>query len=199
VSVDGKTRHADRVVWAAGPWLPRLFPELVDLKVVRREYVYFDAGPAWSAHAIPVFIEFAAPIYGVGDLDGRGFKIAPDDPGPPFDPDTVDRPPDPACEATARAYLRRRFPAVADAPMTGHRVCQYELTPDNQFIVAPHPGDHRVWLLGGGSGHGFKHAPALAEYVERLLEGDEPPDPRLGLGPRQPGAGLRTAAADFAT
>ena len=81
--------------------------------------------------------------------------------------------------------------------MRSSSVCQYELTADNQFIAAPHPAGDGVWLLGGGSGHGFKHGPALAEYVERLIDGSEAPDPRLGLGPRRVETGLRSAAADF--
>ena len=197
VVVDGRTRRADRVVWAAGPWLGRLFPGLVELRVVRREYDYFDAGPGWSAASVPIFYDFAGPVYGIGDVDGHGFKVAPDDPAPEFDPDTIDRPADPGSEAASRAYLRLRFPALADAPLIGFRVCQYELTADNQFIVAPHPEQEGVWILGGGSGHGFKHGPALAEYVERLLDGAERPDPRLGLGARRPQTGLRSAAEDF--
>jgi sarcosine oxidase len=197
VSVDGQRRGADRVVWAAGPWLGRIFPGLVELRVVRREYDYFQAGPEWSAASVPIFYDFAGPVYGIGDVDGRGFKVAPDDPAPEFDPDTIDRAPDPATEAAARAYLRLRFPALARAPLLGYRVCQYELTADNQFIVAAHPEHEGVWILGGGSGHGFKHGPALAEYVERLLEGAEQPDPRLGLGARRPATGLRSAAEDF--
>jgi glycine/D-amino acid oxidase-like deaminating enzyme len=50
-----------------------------------------------------------------------------------------------------------------------------------------------VWLLGGGSGHGFKHGPALAEHVERWIAGAAPPDPRFGLEPRAAGRSLRTA------
>ncbi|HEU5309813.1 MAG TPA: hypothetical protein VFV24_00035, partial [Candidatus Eisenbacteria bacterium] len=67
----------------------------------------------------------------------------------------------------------------------------YSLTPDTNFLVAPHPEHEHVWLMGGGSGHGFKHGPALAEYVERLLDGREEPDPAFALGARPPGGGLR--------
>jgi glycine/D-amino acid oxidase-like deaminating enzyme len=98
-------------------------------------------------------------------------------------------------EQAAREYLGFRFPALADAPLVGTRTCPYSLTGDTNFLVAPHPEHERVWLLGGGSGHGFKHGPALAEYVERLLNGSEEPDATFGLGPRGSGANLRTAGA----
>jgi glycine/D-amino acid oxidase-like deaminating enzyme len=64
---------------------------------------------------------------------------------------------------------------MKDAPLTESRVCQYEQTPDSDFIVDRHPAAHNVWLLGGGSGHGFKHGPALGELVAKLvLEDGEP-------------------------
>jgi len=99
-----------------------------------------------------------------------------------------------AHERRARELLGRRFPALASAPLVGTRVCQYELTADTRFLGAPHPEhDGRVWLMGGGSGHGFKHGPALAERMERWLTGDELPEPRLALGERTRDVNLRTA------
>jgi sarcosine oxidase len=195
VRIDGRTRRADRVVWACGPWLPKLFPDLVELRVTRREYRYLDGGPGWRD--VPIWIDFDGAFYGLPDL-GKGVKAAPDDPGPAYDPDTGSRTLDPAEEPVLRRRLAARFPALAEAPLLGGRVCQYELTADNEFIIAPHPEHDGVWLLGGGSGHGFKHGPALAEYVETLLDGRAAPDPRFGLGHRAVGYGLRTAAADFA-
>jgi sarcosine oxidase len=96
-------------------------------------------------------------------------------------------------EKAGRGYLARRFPALADAPLVYSRVCPYALTADTNFLLARHPEEPRVWLLGGGSGHGFKHGPSLAEYVAGLLEGREEPDERFGLGERRPAASLRTA------
>jgi sarcosine oxidase len=120
-------------------------------------------------------------------------KIAPDGPGAAVDPDELERLPDPAQEALSRAYAARRFPSLADAPLIGHRVCQYDLTTDSHFLVARHPEQASWWLLGGGSGHGFKHGPALAEYVADCIEGRRDPEPFHGLGPRSGHAGLRTA------
>lgn len=198
VLVDGEVLHADRVVWALGPWLGRAFPEHVDLQVTRRDYVTFEVDPAWEIGRVPVFYDFDGPIYGLPDLDGQGLKVAPDEATSAFDPDTWSRELDRGKIDEARAYLAHRFPGLADAPQIGGRVCQYELTPDSQFIVAPHPEHPSVWLVGGGSGHGFKHAPALAEQVAALLSGDADPEERLGLGRRQPSPGLRSAAIDYA-
>ena len=193
---DGRRLEADRVVWACGAWLPALFGELLSLRITQQDVFYFGAGTAWRTPGVPGWVDFEGAFYGLGDLDGRGVKVAPDVEGPPIDPETAERVPVPAHEQAARAYLARRFPALAGAPLAGTRTCQYELTADTRFVVAPHP-EHggRVWLLGGGSGHGFKHGPPLAEVVERWLTGAEPPDPSFALGARTGAIGLRTAGA----
>ena len=184
--------EADAVIWACGPWLAQLFPDLLQLEVTRQDVFFFGSPPEWQAPSVPAWVDFDEAIYGVGDVDGRGFKASPDRHGPQFDPDRDDRAPSPETERVARAYLERRFPALADAPIVGTRSCPYSLTPDQNFVIAPRPDREHEWLLGGGSGHGFKHGPALAEYLERLLTGDEEPDPRFGLERREPAAGFRT-------
>ena len=184
---------ADVVVWACGAWLAGLFPDVVELRVTRQEVLFFGAPIAWQTPPVPAWVDYDEGVYGLGDLDGRGVKIAPDREGPPLDPDSSPRTPDPDVELEARAYLRQRFPALADAPVVGSRVCQYALTADTNFIVAPHPDHDGVWIVGGGSGHGFKHGPSLAEYVVELVEGRPEPDPRFGLGPRPSAQSLRTA------
>jgi sarcosine oxidase len=192
---DGRRLEADRVVWACGAWLPALFGDLVALRITQQDVFYFGAGAAWRTPGVPTWVDYDAAAYGVGDVDGRGVKVRSDVEGPPFDPD-ADRVPRPEHERRARELLAARFPALAGAPLVGTRVCQYELTADTRFLVAPHPEhDGRVWLLGGGSGHGFKHGPALAEQVERWLAGAEPPDPRFGLGARRADRALRTAGS----
>jgi sarcosine oxidase len=187
--------EADHVVWACGPWLAQLFPDLVELTITRQEVFFFGSPPEWQAPAVPAWVDFDEAVYGVGDVDGRGFKVAPDEHGPAFDPDRGDRVVSQEKEQRAREYLALRFPALAGAPLVGSRACPYSLTADQNFLIAPHPEQEQTWLLGGGSGHGFKHGPALAEYVERLLNGDEAPDPRFGLGARQAGGSFRTADA----
>jgi len=192
---DGRRLEADRVVWACGAWLPALFDGL-GLRITQQDVFYFGASAAWRTPGVPTWVDYDAAAYGVGDVDGRGVKVCSDREGPAgFDPDG-DRVPRPEHERRAREILARHFPELAVAPLIGTRVCQYELTADTRFLVAPHPahGD-RVWLLGGGSGHGFKHGPALAERVEAWLTGDEPPDPRFALGARVADRALRTAGS----
>ncbi len=194
VTIDDETLPAaDCVVWACGAWLPKLFPELVDIVVTKQDVFFYGCPLAWETPPVPVWVDYDHSIYGLGDLDGRGFKVAPDREGPEFDPDQDARVPSEEREHEARDYLTRRFPALATAPLVGTRTCPYALTPDTHFVIAPHPDQEGVWLLGGGSGHGFKHGPTLAEYVARLLAGDESPDDRFSLAPRRSAKALRTA------
>ena len=143
------------------------------LRITHQDVFYFGAPVAWRTPGVPGWVDYDGAAYGLGDLDGRGVKVSPDVDGPAVRPrDARARRPSPSTSACARAYLAHRFPALADAPLVGHRACQYEITPDMHFVMAPHPDhDGRVWLLGGGSGHGFKHGPALAERFEPWLSG----------------------------
>ena len=183
--------RADAVVWACGSWLPKLFPGLVGIRLARRDVFFFGVGGDWSG--TPGFCEYEGPYYGHGELGGLGMKVSPDWGRVEIDPDEVERLPDPEGAAIARQYLARRFPAVADAPLIGGRVCQYDLTADTHFLVSRHPEEPSWWLLGGGSGHGFKHGPALGEYVADCLENRREPEAFHGLGARAGHAGLRTA------
>jgi glycine/D-amino acid oxidase-like deaminating enzyme len=183
--------EADTVVWACGSWLAALFPALAPLTVTRQDLFYFDAD-GWEATQVPAWVDYDRSVYGVGDL-GRGVKIAPDFIGPPFDPESDDRAADGRNEAVARTYAAERFPALAGAQLRFSKVCPYSLTPDTHFLLAPHPELEGNWLFGGGSGHGFKHGPALAEYAAGVISGKHEPDGRFGLGPRSSGPSLRTA------
>jgi sarcosine oxidase len=193
VDVGGEQLRGDKVVWACGAWLRDLFPEQIRLRVTKQDVLFFGASHSWATPPVPAWVDYDLAVYGHGDLDGRGMKVAPDREGPPFDPDSGQRTASLASERAARAYLARRFPALERAPLVGTRTCPYALTPDTNFLIAPHPEHEGVWLVGGGSGHGFKHGPALAEYVAALLEERAEPDPRFGLGEREQAVGLRTA------
>ncbi len=195
---DGRRLEADRIVWSCGPWLAALFGELVALRVTRQDLFFFDGGPAWATPGVPGWVDYDLAIYGTGDLDGHGVKAAPDTEGPPVSPDAPLPATDPANERAAREYLARRFPPLADAPLRSSRACRYELSPDSHFVAAPHPEHPVHWLVGGGSGHGFKHGPALAERLKDAWRGGVPLPAAFALGERAPGRSLRTAGSNVA-
>lgn len=175
---DGSSIEGDVYVFACGPWLGRLFPDVIGdrIRPTRQEVFYFGT-PAGSQHylpdRLPIWIDFGERIvYGVPDVHGRGFKVADDTRGEPIDPTDADRTPSAAGLARARRVLTERFPALANAPLVETRVCQYENSPDGHLILDRHPHAPNVWLLGGGSGHGFKLAPAVGDLAaSAILEG----------------------------
>ncbi len=191
---DGTRLEGDAVVWACGVWLSRLFPAVASIRATCQELLFFDGGPAWASPGVPGWVDYDRAMYGTGDLDGLGVKAAYDVEGPPLDPD-AELPPAGATEARVRAYLADRFPALAAAPMREGRCCRYELSPDSNFLAAPHPVLERTWVVGGGSGHGFKHGPAVAELIAAALDGGEALPERWALGERAPGRSLRTAGS----
>jgi sarcosine oxidase len=186
--------QGDVVVWACGAWLPKAFPDLVQIRITKRDVFFFGVDGSWAG--TPGFADYDSAFYGHGEIAGLGMKVAYDGAGDEIDPDTLERFPTPGSERLAREYAARRFPALAGAPVIGTRVCQYDLTGDTHFLVAPHPERADWWLIGGGSGHGFKHGPAFGEYVADCVEHKREPESFHGLGPREGQAGLRTASAD---
>jgi len=187
VTVSGRRISAEKFVFACGPWLPKIFPRLLGERIhpTRQEVFYFGAPGGdgrFRAPAMPIWIDFNEEAYGLPDLDGRGVKIAIDRHGPPFDPDNGDRVASSEGLSEARACLARRLPSLKDAPLLESRVCQYENTSNGDFLIDRHPDFENVWLVGGGSGHGFKHGPAVAEYVAARIEGsDKGIEPRFSL------------------
>jgi glycine/D-amino acid oxidase-like deaminating enzyme len=183
--------EADVVIWACGAWLPKLFGDLVPVAAERRDEFFVGGDARWVG--APGWVDYGAGYYGHGDVTGLGVKIAPDFASERIDPDTLDRRPDPSREREARDYATRRFPGLAAAPVIGARVCQYDLSPDTHFLVDRHPERPAWWLVGAGSGHSFKHAPALSEYVADCVEGRREPEAFHRLGPRTGDAELRTS------
>jgi monomeric sarcosine oxidase len=183
---DGTTLGGDTFVFACGAWLPAIFPELLGQRIMptRQVVMFFGTGAGddrFSATRTPAWIDFVSGIYGIPDLEGRGLKVGIDAHGAPFDPDAGDRIVDATSIETARAWLRRRFPGMGDAPLVESRVCQYENTATGDFLIDRHPDHENVWLVGGGSGHGFKHGPAVGEYVAGLIAGDTAPEGTFAL------------------
>jgi glycine/D-amino acid oxidase-like deaminating enzyme len=180
---------ADRFVFAAGPWLPKLFPQVIGPKILpTRQEVFYFASPSGDRRylpgAMPGWADFNGGdiFYGFPDLEGRGFKIAHDRHGPPMDPDTGNRLASPGALAEARAFMARRFPDLARRPLNEARVCQYENSSNGDFLIDRHPDWANVVLVGGGSGHGFKHGPAVGRYAAALAMGElRTPEPRFSL------------------
>jgi glycine/D-amino acid oxidase-like deaminating enzyme len=185
----GDTFAAERIIFACGPWLGRLFPALLGPRIfpTRQEVFFFAPEPGdtrFTPGRLPGWADFnnGDIYYGMPDLEGRGFKIAHDAHGPRMDPDTGDRTPSAEALADVRTYMARRFPALAGRPLSEARVCQYENSSNGDLLIDFHPRWNNVLLVGAGSGHGFKHGPAVGRYAaERLLGTLAQVEPRFSL------------------
>jgi len=185
---DGERIIADRFVFALGPWLPKLFPEAIGDRILptRQEIFFFAPRPGdhrFRAGAMPCWADFnhGDMYYGFPDLESRGVKFAHDIHGEVVDPDTQDRRPSEAALADIVAFRDRRLPLLRGAPLTEARVCQYENSSNGDFLIDFHPHLENVLLVGGGSGHGFKHGPEVGRYAARRLFGSGKAEPRFSL------------------
>lgn len=184
---DGSSLHADQFVFACGPWLGEMFPALHKelIRPTRQEVFFFGVPAGDTRHTdaeLPVWVDHGERmIYGIPGNEYRGFKIADDTRGPLFDPTNGERTVGKQGVDAMREFLAKRFPALKNAPLVETRVCQYENSPDEHFIIDRHPQASNVWIVGGGSGHGFKHGPALGEYVASLILDNAAPNPFFQL------------------
>jgi glycine/D-amino acid oxidase-like deaminating enzyme len=184
-----RTARGERIagggfVFACGPWLPKVFPELLAarMRITRQEVFFFGPPPGADFHwsRMPAWLHHRTDFYGLPDIEARGFKVAHHDYGPAFDPDHDSRVLSEAALAITREYVAQRFPALARAPVVEARVCQYEASLTGDFIIDRHPECANVWVCGGGSGHGFKHGPRVGQYCAELVAGGAA-EPRFAL------------------
>ena len=188
----GDVVSAGTFIFACGPWLPKLFPDVLAGRISpTRQEVFFLGPPAGSdafrPPSMPVWLHHTHPAlpYSLPDVENRGFKIAFDRHGAAFDPDAGSRVVGESSIAELRAYIKDHLPALSEAPVLETRVCQYENTSNGDFLIDRHPQLEDVWLVGGGSGHGFKHGPALGEYVTAQVLGKAPAESRFSLATKQ--------------
>jgi len=173
----GERFSAGDYVFACGAWLATLFPEILGTKIfpTRQPVFYFGIPPGdtrFSPPHLPTWLFKNDECYGMPNLESRGLKIALDRYGEQIDPDTQSRIVTEKEVTEIQRYVAYRFPALKGSPIVETRVCQYENTSSGDFLIDRHPEMKNVWLAGGGSGHGFKHGPAVGEHVTRqLLDG----------------------------
>jgi glycine/D-amino acid oxidase-like deaminating enzyme len=187
-SSSGERVGADLFVFAPGAWLPKLFPDVIGTRIrPTRQEVFFFAPPSgdsrFSPDAMPCWADFnhGDMFYGCADLESRGVKFAHNEHGLEVDPDTQDRRPTQAALDEIIAFRDRRFPLLRGAPLTEARVCQYENSSSGDFLIDFHPRWGNVLLVGGGSGHGFKHGPEVGRFAAERLVGSVEPEPRFSL------------------
>ena len=152
-------------------------PSVGGLRMPIDDEIYYFGTPArvtdFDDGTLPVWADNGGRFwYGIPGAERRGFMMADDQHGATVDPTTQDRQLSAAGIRRAREYLELRFAGMRGAPLIEGRVCQYENSPDGHFIIDRHPRAANAWIVGGGSGHGYKHGPALGEYTAALILDD---------------------------
>ncbi len=203
---DGTQLGADSFVFACGPWLPKVFPELLGnrMRIPIGTACYYGTPPGDNRFSFPNMPSWNFPgVTGWPALpvDNRGFRVRggapplatppnpikeklpeplrpePSDPNDQ-DPDLSVRWASPNRLEGSRRLLQQRFPLLADAPLLETRSCHYESSINRNFIIDRIPGAANAWIAGVGQAEGFKFAPIAAQYVAQRVLGDEG-DPEL--------------------
>ena len=169
---------AQYYVFACGPWLPKIFPDLLlpKLNVQRRDVLFVGTPPGDHRFSHPNLPEWSlqgSGYYGFPDIEGRGLKVAPYPDYNSFDPDTDERLINHYQVKRAHDFVKQRFPALKNQPIIEGRVCQVTNSTDRNFIVDQYPSSENTWIIGAGSGHGFKHGPAIGEYAANRILGNQ--------------------------
>ncbi len=186
---DGSHLEADAFVFATGPWISQILPQVLGGVILpsKQDLFYFGM-PSFLPfnNNLPVWCDFATleedvMYYGIPASDpttaGFGFKVGRDVVGPEFDPGSGERIIDLKNLEQARQFMEQRFPFMAGAPLLQSRVCQYENTIDAHLIIDTLPGHKNIWVAGGGSGHGYKLGAAVGHYLANRMEGSIAEEP----------------------
>lgn len=173
LSVDGEAFPAGLCVFACGPWLPKLFPQLLGdkIRVPRREIFYVGSpidNHAYRWENLPNISD--SDTYTASDVD-YGIKVAARLRDLVMDPDNGDRMPTSFLRQQVEDYVSKRMPGLKGQPIVATRVCQTEYSDNSHFIIDLHPERDDLWIAGAGSGHAFKMGPAIGEYIANRVLG----------------------------
>jgi sarcosine oxidase len=172
------TYEADHLVVTAGPWAPQLLAELgMPLRVTRQVLYWFepkDSLDGYREDHLPVYIFESEGservLYGF-PLTGppsEGVKVALHGSDDFCAPESVRRDISATDEESIRERLAKPMPRLAGRLLRAE-TCLYTMTPDEHFLLGPHPDYPSVTIAAGFSGHGFKFAPVIGEILADIV------------------------------
>lgn len=190
VRTDHETLEASRVVLATGAWSAEssLLPAIAPLTVERQVQLFFqpDDPSAFRCDRMPIFLRFGDPgaltFYGIpivprfGGRSAEAVKVCAHHGGVTCTAEQIDRAVHPEDVEPVMDFVTRHLPTLG-ARIVERRVCLYTNTPDDHFVIGPHPDMKRVVVAAGFSGHGFKLAPAIGTLVRDLVMDEAAPHP----------------------
>ena len=185
--------QARHLVITAGPWANEAMRGFFPLRVTRQVMAWIQPRGGvepFLPGRFPVFLcespDGSWPGYGFPAVDGTsgGVKAAIHGSDIECTPDTVDRIIHEIDRGEIIRKLRPRFPAL-DGEILKAQTCLYTMTPDEHFIIGPHPQFPAVSIACGFSGHGFKFAPVVGEILADLATGGKTGHPIEIFSPRR--------------
>lgn len=183
---DGRRVTAGNYVFACGPWLGKVFPEVMGKRLKTPMGSVYYLGMPMGNHSFewPNIPSWGNPVttgWPSLPVDNRGFRVRIGGLSA-TDPDLSQRTLDPSSEERLRKFLAENFPILKDAPVMQTHSCHYELTPSRNFVITPHPDMSNVWIVGGGNAEAFKFGPMIGNYTaNRLLGRDTQPELAAGF------------------
>jgi len=177
---DGSAVACRRLLVASGPWTRELMPELSrTIETTRQETVYFEppesAASSFEIGRFPVFISFDSGFYGFPVHHANAMKIANHNKGEAVGTESLEEPVAGDFISKCREFFARHIPGLAGARVRETRVCLYNNTRDDDFIIDWHPELEGALIATGFSGHGFKFGPVIGRIcAELLLSGRTP-------------------------
>lgn len=181
VTGSGREIVCERAMIAAGPWSRKVLPFLQDkLTTTRQELVYFEptgetvspevpSRSGFEPGIFPIFLELESGFYGFPIHHGRAMKIANHHKGAEADPTTENDSVGEQFIERCRKFFAELIPGLADARVFETRLCFYNSTPDDDFIIDWDPQHNGVLVVTGFSGHGFKFGPTIGRIATDLL------------------------------
>ncbi|HKD23760.1 MAG TPA: N-methyl-L-tryptophan oxidase [Rhizomicrobium sp.] len=178
VTTDRGTYSADKIIVAAGAWLPRLLGgDFTRLLTVYPQLLHWFAidgdARAYAPDRFPVFIwelaDWKYGVYGFPSLDGKSIKVATEQYEMTASPGAVEIP-DQEAAAIHAGIVAPNIRGIAPRSLRSS-VCLYTVTPDAGFIIDRLPGSERVIVASCCSGHGFKHSPAVGQILADMVQG----------------------------
>ncbi|MFF2158701.1 N-methyl-L-tryptophan oxidase [Paenibacillus chitinolyticus] len=167
------TFSSGRLIVTAGAAAAGILPgRPLPVTAVRKTVAWFRADSGlYRSPGFPGFTVHTGlgEYYGFPDFDGSGVKVGRHDEGIPLSPGEPKHPfgRTAADEEELRAFMEAYLPGASGALLKG-KVCLYERTPDEDFIIGRLPGYPHVSVAAGFSGHGFKFASVVGEILRDL-------------------------------
>jgi sarcosine oxidase subunit beta len=181
VETDQGLLPAGNVIVAAGPWTPLLLEKVgvnIPITAARVKVALYRRPEDFQDHR--VWADFISQVYlrpETGNLMLVGSISPKESDDLVKDPDNFNNRVEMETLVDFAERAAMRYPAMERSHVASSYVSLYDITPDWHPILDAVPGIEGLYVCAGGSGHGFKLAPAVGDMIAKLvMQGKQPDD-----------------------